>query len=306
MLFRLRRELVTARFNLGVRGIRSTPPMACDPHSRLVLVTQLCHRDVSMYLLAIKSLTRFIRPKRVFILDDMSLTDRDKALLRHHVQSIAIVPITSVENTACPKGSCWERLLFISDLAPSDYIVQLDSDTLTLRSPRDVLTCLKSNTSFTLAGDPGEDIVSAQEMSRRMKPQVRNGTEHVQLVAEASLDRVPSEKPLRYVRGCAAFAGFGKDSFSRKTVEHLSTSVASTIGQAKWSEWGSEQVASCLVVANTPGAVVLPFSDYCYHRPELEMDDRTFIHFMGTYRFRLGRYSQLARRVIRELAAKKS
>src|SRR2546422_639587 len=120
MLFRLKRHLATTRFNLEIRGVTSTPSVACDPDSRLVLVTQLCHRDVSMYLLAIKSLARFIRPKRVFVVDDMSLTDHDKSQLRRHVPSITIVPITSVENTVCPKGGCWERLLFISDLASSD------------------------------------------------------------------------------------------------------------------------------------------------------------------------------------------
>jgi hypothetical protein len=135
-----------------------------------------------------------------------------------------------------------------------------------------------------------------------MRPHVKDGTEHVQLVAEANMDRVVSDEPLRYVRGCSAFAGFGKSSFSRTTVERLSSRLASAIGPAKWNEWGSEQVTSCLVVANTPGGKVLPFSEYCYHRPELEMEGRTFIHFMGTYRFRLGRYSQLATRVIRELS----
>lgn len=303
MLFRLRRDLHTARFNFHVRGINSTPPVIGDPNSRLVLVTQLCHRDVSMYLLAVKSLARFVRPKKVCVLDDTTLTDHDRALLRRHIESLDIVPITAVENTACPKGSCWERLLFIADLVASDFVVQLDSDTLTFKNPKDVLMCLEGNISFTLAGDDGEEIVSAQEMSARMKPHARTGTEHVQVVSEANLDRVPSDKPLRYVRGCAAFAGFGKKSFSRKTVEHLSASMANTIGRVKWNEWGSEQVMSCLVVANIPGARVLPFSEYCYHRPELEMEGRTFIHFMGTYRFRLGRYSQLAKRVIRELSS---
>jgi len=303
MFFRLKRELVTARFNLDVRKIDSTPSLKGDPRSRFALVSQVCHRDVSMYLLAVKSLARFIHPKKVFVLDDTTLTAHDKDRLARHIDPLDIRPVTAVENSSCPKGKTWERLLLIADLATSDYLIQVDSDTLTLKEPKDVRKYIESNTSFTLPGDDGEDIVSAQDMSSRMKPHVRNGTEHVQLVAEANLDRVPYDKPLRYVRGCSAFAGFGEKSFSRKTVEQFSMAVASTIGQEKWDEWGSEQVTSCLVVANTPGAMVLPFSDYCYHRPELEMDNRTFIHFMGTYRFRLGRYSQLARRVIRELSA---
>jgi hypothetical protein len=87
-------------------------------------------------------------------------------------------------------------------------------------------------------------------------------------------------------------------------VEKLSTVMGDTIGHAKWNEWGSEQVASNLVIANTTGAEVLPFRDYCYHRPELDIESRTFVHFMGTYRFRLGRYRRLGRRVVRELMAR--
>ena len=301
MFFRLRRYLANAWFNAGIRGIRQTPPISCDSGSRLVLVSQLCHRDIDMYLLALKSLARFVAPRKVVVLDDSSLTASDKDVLRRHVQPVEIRSIHSVENGPCPKGKCWERLLLISESVGSDYVVQLDSDTLTLRPPRDVLRHLADNRSFTLAGDDGECIVQGPEMAARMQPRLKGHHDHVQMVAEASLDRVRDSGLDRYVRGSAGFAGFAKESFSRKRVEELSTVMGNTIGQSKWNEWGSEQVASNLVVANTPGAQVLPFRDYCYHRPELEMESRTFVHFMGTYRFRQGRYRRLGRQVVREL-----
>jgi len=303
MFYRLKRYLATAWFNVSVRGIRRTPPVVCDPASSLVLVSQLCHRDIDMYLLALKSLTRFIVPKKVCILDDSTLTESDKEELRRHVQPVEIRPISSVEHGPCPKGKCWERLLLISESVGSDYVVQLDSDTLTLKPPREVLRHLAANRSFTLAGDDGERIVSGAETAARMQPRLK-ADHHVQTVAEAALDRVNGGEPLRYVRGSAGFAGFGKESFSRKRVEELSTVMGEAIGHAKWNEWGSEQVASNLVVANTAGAEILPFRDYCYHRPELDMESRTFVHFMGTYRFRLGRYRRLGRRVVRELLAR--
>lgn len=304
MLYRLRRHLVTAWFNLGVREIDRTPPLICDPGARLVLVTQLCHRDVSMYLLALKSLTRFVRPREVFVLDDGSLTGTDRERLARHVRPLEIVPVSAVANESCPRGKTWERLLFIADRAASDYVVQLDSDTLTLREPVELAQSLAANTSFTIPGDDGEEIVPAAAIAARMAPRARTGTEHVQLVAEARMDRVAAIPSLRYVRGCSAFAGFARGSMGRDTVERLSKAMEEAVGAKKWNEWGSEQVTSNLVVANTSGGQVLPFSRYCYHRPELSLDDRVFVHFMGTYRFRLGRYKRLARRVIRGLMGK--
>lgn len=301
MFYRLKRYVANGWFNAGIRGIRRTPPVTCDPESRLVLVSQLCHRDIGMYLLALKSLTRFVAPRKVLILDDSSLTSADKEELRSHVQPVEIRSVHSVETGPCPKGKCWERLLLISESVGSDYIVQLDSDTLTLRPPLDVMRHLADNRSFTLAGDDGECIVSGPAMAARMRPQLNGHHDHVQMVAEASMDQVHHNGLARYVRGSAGFAGFAKESFSRKRVEELSTTMSQAIGHPKWNEWGSEQVASNLLVANTPGAEVLPFRDYCYHRPELEMESRTFVHFMGTYRFRGGRYRRLGQRVVREL-----
>lgn len=304
MLYRLRRHLATAWFNLGIRGVDRTPPLICDPGARLVLVTQLCHRDVSMYLLALKSLTRFVRPREVFVLDDGSLTDADRERLGRHVRPLEIIPVSAVANASCPRGKTWERLLFIADRAASDYVVQLDSDTLTFREPAELVRCLAANTSFTIPGDDGEQIVPAAVIATRMAPQARTGTEHVQVVAEARMDRVAAIPSLRYVRGCSAFAGFARGSMGRDTVERLSKAMEAVVGAKKWNEWGSEQVTSNLTVANTPGAEVLPFSRYCYHRPELSLDERVFVHFMGTYRFRLGRYKRLGRSVIRELVGK--
>lgn len=302
MIFRLKRPLATARFNLKARGVRGTPPLAGDPASPVVLVSQVCHRDVSMYLLAVKSLARFVRPEKVFVLDDTSLTERDKATLRRHIRPLELLPITTVKNDSCPNGKTWERLLFIADIVPSHYVIQVDSDTLTLRRPKEVLAHIRDDTSFTLGEWQGQEIVSIQEASAQVKSQVKDGTGHVQLVSEANLDGLVCDKPLRYVRGSSGFAGFARNSFTREAVEHFSMNLSYLIGWEKWNEWGSEQVTSNFIVANTPKAAVLPFPEYCHHHPGLDVEPRAFVHFIGTYRFRDGRYARLARRVIRELA----
>ena len=164
-----------------------------------------------------------------------------------------------------------------------------------------MVQCLRDNASFTILGDDGEAMVSAGEIAARMRPKVAAGQTHVQVIAEACMDAVTGIPNLRYVGGCSAFAGCARGSVGRDPVERFAKAMETAVGAKKWNEWGSEQVTSCLVVANTPGGRTLPFARYCYHRPELNLQARAFVHFMGTYRFRLGRYRRLGQRVVREL-----
>ena len=91
----------------------------------------LCHGEVVMYLLAVKSFCAQLgRNPKVVVLDDGTLTQSDCATLHIHIPKARIVKISEVAPGRCPKGSCWERLLLISDLVKDSYIVQLDSDTL--------------------------------------------------------------------------------------------------------------------------------------------------------------------------------
>ncbi len=301
MMYRFRREVAMTWFGMNVRGIFQTAPLSCDPSAVALFVSQVCHRDIAMYLLAVKSLARHVRPKMVFVLDDTSLTQRDKEILRRHIQPIEILPVTSVANSNCPKGGCWERLLFISDKVPTAYVVQVDSDTLTLGTPQAVQQHIDANRSFTLGEWRGQKIVSAREAARSVKDHVTNGSAHVQMVSEAHLDRLEFYQEAKYIRGSAGFAGFARASLCRDAVECFSGSMAQLIGENKWSEWGSEQVTSNFVVANTYGAEVLPFPEYCFHSPEFDVEPATFVHFIGSYRFHGGRYARLARRVIAQL-----
>jgi hypothetical protein len=261
-----------------------------------------------MYLLAVKSLARFIAPQKVFILDDTSLTAKDKSILRQHVEQIEIIPIFKVQSKNCPKGGTWERLIFISNIIDSYYVIQLDSDTLTLKNPDEVIAFVKEERAFTLAGGLGRDklqteISRMEEACIAQKQKLREfrGIDHVQPISEANLDKLRNYKTLKYVRGCSGFAGFAKRMFSREMVEVLSTSLSEIVGPDKWGEWGSEQVTSNIIVANIPGAAVLPFPKYCSHYPGVEVNASTFVHFIGTHRFIKGNYTALSKKIINEL-----
>jgi hypothetical protein len=181
------------------------------------------------------------------------------------------------------------------------YVVQLDSDTLTANSIAEVAQCIDANRSFTLLGDGShpeiEPMVSACARSKT------NLSPMVQAVCERSFDQLPESASLKYVRGNAGFTGFAKGAIDREKIIWFSD-LMRRIANEKWDEWGSEQVTSNLLIANSGNAHVLEFPKYLSYwaHAEVPYDDASFIHFIGPHRFSNGFYIRSARKVIAALA----
>jgi hypothetical protein len=128
----------------------------------------------------------------------------------------------------------------------------------------------------------------------------------VQAVCERSFDQLPESASLQYVRGNAGFNGFAKGSIDRQKVEWFSE-LMRRLAKDQWNEWGSEQLTSNLLIANSDGAVPLPSPKYVSHwaHPDVSYDDSAFIHFIGPYRFSNGLYMRKAKAVIATLANSK-
>ena len=188
------------------------PPVRSGALDGPTVVTQLCHADVFMYLVAIHSLTRYVTPRRVVVLDDGSLTAADHDTLRGQVEGLDIRSIADVANPACPSGGTWERLLTIADLVPEGYVIQVDADTLTFAEPSEVLQCVRESKSFTLGTHLGRTVISMEEASRNAQ-EMKGG--HIQVLAESLFHKLPDAARLRYIRGNSGFAGFARDSFAR-------------------------------------------------------------------------------------------
>lgn len=75
------------------------------------------------------------------------------------------------------------------------------------------------------------------------------------------------------------------------------------VGKQKWHEWGSEQVASNFMVANTDNAIVLPVDRYPFWQPCLDINRAVLIHFFGTFRFIGGMYVRQGLRLIKQLSS---
>ena len=126
------------RFHQTASRVLQTPPVQLNPGSGLAVLSQAYDADIYLYLVAAKSFAKHIAPE-VFIVVDDGLSATNKALIEQHLVNVRFLPRRLVPNTHCPAGGCWERLLSIADVSQDHFVVQLDSDTVTVRRPEVVL-----------------------------------------------------------------------------------------------------------------------------------------------------------------------
>ena len=170
-----------------------------------------------MYLLAVKTFARCVPLKEIIVVDDMSLTERDKALLRENVVGIDIRPITGMLNASCPSGGDWEGFLLIGERAASDFCVLLDADTVVTGDISEVRDCIARNVSFTLGTWKNQEIESMKEAREYVKGKQSS---HVQILAERSL----IELGPKFGRGTYEDAAGSRGSPAAETFERISRS----------------------------------------------------------------------------------
>ncbi|MBL0924450.1 MAG: hypothetical protein IBJ12_08290 [Sphingomonadaceae bacterium] len=295
------RKLAAWQHGRVVRQILNTPPII-PADDGVILFSMIGTAVLLPYLVAMKSLHAQLQRGRVMLLDDGTLTKADKLVLADHVGDPVILTLSDVQTAPCPKGNCWERLLAILDLRRDHYVIQLDSDTVTLGCVPEVAAAIDANRSFTLGGgveDVKHGFMTVPDMIRRIYP---DGPlySHIQSVIESGLRDVPGAGELRYIRGCAGFAGFSRSTEGRALAERFAVDAGRAVGP-RFNEWGSEQAASNFVVANDPDPIQLPYDRYTNHWEEALPPDPAFIHYIGTYRYDRGSYLASTQRAITQL-----
>ena len=295
------RKLREARHDRLARAVIETPPARAWDDG-VIIFSMIGTRVLLPYLVAAKSLHARLGRGRFAILDDGTVTASDRAVLAEHLDRPEILPIDRVDTGSCPRGGCWERLLTLLELRRDAYVVQLDSDTVTLGPLDEVAAAIDTGRGFTLFGGSDAQLLPAADYSA---DRATLGRAHVQRVAEAALDRLEGglPSPRYYVRGCAGFAGFAPGGLDREVAETCSRELAGLVGAARWAEWGSEQVMSNLLVANERDPVLLPYDRYLNYWGEPLPPGANFVHFVGTYRHHGGAYAAATRRALAELGA---
>ena len=252
-----------------------------------------------MYLVAIKSFYQRFSKGEIVILNDGSLTNRDLNLLKEQVLPKDIVHINDIKNSVCPKGGCWERILLISEYVQDYFVIQLDADTITLGDIPEVHQRVSNKTSFALGSRSGQFIETMREFNERIKHWPEN---HLQVKVEKNFYKLREYEKLKYVRGGAAFAGFAPGSFSLSKLENFSQEMNEIIGE-DWTKWGTEQVTSSFLVANSSKSKMMPFPKYAGYYPahNISYKNSHFMHFYGSHRYKNGFYIGKAKNIVNTL-----
>ena len=277
--------------------IRNRTKIITDPDSSFSVATLLCDSDVNMYLLSVTSFCRFIKPQRIIVVSDR-LSQESRDALKKCIPEIVIVSAEDYREPGLPIGGCWERFTYIIRNVGSQYMVQLDADLLTLRRPEEVIDAIKQNVSFSLTTKLGFEKMTFVNASYLVWERT---SKHIQNEAEKVLKECKNAESRLYIRACAGFAGYAKASFNIDTVKEFSSEIESKLGHDKWSEWGSEQVTSNYIIANSKGSIILPYEYYPFYEPGIDENTVKLFHFIGTHRFKRGRYLALARQLINSL-----
>ncbi len=288
----VRRRFDRMIFNITAKDVLSLPPIKTNKsENRLSVVSMVSHRDLYMYLVAIKSFHGFVKFGKFIVLDDGSLTNSDRDIIKEHIVGVEFYHIADVKTGSCPKGGCWERLSLIIELSKSSYVIQLDSDTITTSFPNEVIDSIKKNSSFALPTLEDKGFLTLEEIYGIVKDW---DIDFVQVHAEREMKNINInlDNPM-YIRANAAFAGFAKGEFSFDLLENFSKEMERLLGKDMWRHWGSEQVASNFMIANSPLRIALPYPKYAGYYPDrrhIDFNKSAFLHFIGTQRFKNGFY----------------
>jgi hypothetical protein len=296
---RLRRDYFRWLHTRAVRGVLETAPLRAGTLPFLLL-SMVQKRDVLSYLVALKSFAVFANPRQVVVVCDPSIDARDREVLRQHVPHIELRSADDFVHPDIPRGGTWERLLAICSYAKENYVVQLDADTVTVGAPDAVLAAIQNQTGFVLGEESNQSLITLACTTANARAD-ELGQSHIQGYAEACMAEVGLPASAMYVRGCSGFTGFPTSTGMLEQLLQFSNAMSHTVGMARWSSWGTEQVTSNYLVANAVGTKVLPYP--AYGTPDTMNEDTVFIHFIGSMRFTSDKYEKTSRTVIRRMTS---
>ena len=290
---RVKRDYFRGRYAKAVDQVLTTSPLK-QGTMPFVLLSMVHQRDVQSYLVAVKSFAHFLNPERIVVVCDPSITPANRAVLTQHVPHVELRDADEFTHPEIPQGGTWERLFAIANFSIDNYVIQLDADTLTAHPIAEVRDAVYGGYGFVLGEMPNTPVRSLAETRENALPWMKPGA-HIQGIAETEMVNVGLPADARYIRGCSGFTGFPRSATMREQMIDFSRRMGAKLGN-DWKRWGTEQVTSNYLVANSPGFKPLPFPKYC--TPDCATNETVFFHFIGSMRFINSRYEAVSRQAI--------
>jgi len=275
--------------------------------SNVIVLSMLQEKDVQMFCLAIYSFSKYIQINKVVIVCDPTLSLKSRDILKNKINKIDFFEAKDYQCNEIPKGGTWERLHAITTLVDTYYVIQMDADILTIKKPQEVIECIQQNKSFILGANEASEhyktqkIEASHKVSTLAQKWVKEWKENESMIkiqprAEAEMEIAAEYGFPLYTRGCSGFAGFAKGSTTPEKLYKLSSIFEHKLGK-HWSEWGSEQFSSNLLLSNVKNVIVLPIDKY--NSADRYNHKSVLLHFIGFVRFSNLLYLQLAQRIIK-------
>ena len=293
----------TKLYDFLFKKILDTPIIPAD-NTPLVTLSAVSKRDFIMYLCAIKSFRRYLPVGRIVIVDDGSLDANDYKILDKHLDNPEIVKANEVETGQLPVYISWRRFSKVLSLTKENYVISIDSDTLTFGEIPEVIQAYEGNYCFGLSSNSvsGKQLFPMKQVCEKVKEYVHTKKGSLQATAESNFDQLRNYDQLKYARLNGGFGGYAKNSNLLEMVEDFSLQMENIIGKDLWWTWGSQQVSSNYAISNAANAQVLPYPKYAVHKPGVaDYSDSTFLHFIGSHRFKKREYFKRTKALLQAL-----
>jgi hypothetical protein len=265
--------------------IRHTPAISVDPSAAVEVHSLVCHRDLDLYLLAIKSLLRFEARLAVVVHDDGTLTEADRAMIERHLSGVEVIGRVAADAAVGETLRHWPecrrfratratapQLFDFSLLARRKRLISLDSDIVFARVPSELLAWISA---------PRRDVLYNQEPG---------GTQIGRTMRRLG---IPCHGDLN-----SGFFAYHRDMINLAVVEsHLSRLE----GEPK-SGYSQGYLDACLHWSPYL-AVPLPPERYAVYTGQRReaVGEAVMVHFISYLRYAQFHYPRLAMQVIRSL-----
>ena len=289
------------RFDQTAKKVLNTAPVKYRVDPSVTIVSMVGNSTVNMYLLAIKSFMKNFGRGTVEAINDGSLSADDLKVISHHVPNIQFSAANDVNTYDGPSYISWKRLYRVQKLAETSYVIQLDSDTLSLGPLIDVDDAVRANRGFLIGSNRWSNAVDVNTLKDIVSQWNNN---HVQARAEAIFHKLDFyQDGTRYLRGCAGFAGYPKNFAKIEQIRSLANEIYEHVGD-DWKKWGSEQTATMCLISKCNGSRILPwpmYQNFDFPNTKENIASMNLIHFIGTNRYERGVYQGLVNEYLKTL-----